>query len=95
MISYVYFGELVEEPKCAESPFDVLKWKEELKIGTSILSLGDKYFGKPFQCDWGSFVWNCTKKQIEDFHENEKVQIPKLKDLSDEHTYGIVFIEMP
>ena len=45
MVCKVYFGELVEHPECEKSPFDVLKWKKELKIGTAILSVGDKYFG--------------------------------------------------
>ena len=94
MVCNVYFGELVEQPEQKESPFDVLKWKKELKIGTAILSLGDKYFEKAFQCDWGSFVWRCTKKQLEVFQEKEKVEIPELTELSEETNYGIVFIEM-
>ena len=94
MVCNVYFGELVEHPECEKSPFDVLKWKKELKIGTAILSVGDKYFDKAFQCDWGSFVWRCTKKQLERFQEKEKVEIPGLTKLSEETYYGIVFIEM-
>ena len=94
MVCNVYFGELVEQPEQKESPFDVLKWKKELKIGTAILSLGDKYFEKALQCDWGSFVWRCTKKQLEVFQEREKVEIPELTELSEEINYGIVFIEM-
>jgi len=94
MVCKVYFGELVEHPECEKNPFDVLKWKKELKIGTDILSVGDKYFDKAFQCDWGSFVWKCTKKQLEEFQEKEKVEIPGLTKLSEETNYGIVFIEM-
>lgn len=94
MVCNVYFGELVEHPECEKSPFDVLKWKRELKIGPAILSVGDKYFDKAFQCDWGSFVWRCTKKQLEEFQEKEKVEIPGLKELSERTHYGIVFIEM-
>ena len=94
MVCNVYFGELVEHPECEKSPFDVLKWKKELKIGTAILSVGDKYFDKAFQCDWGSFVWRCTKKQLERFQEKEKVEVPGLTELSEESHYGIVFIEM-
>ena len=94
MVCKVYFGELVEHPECEKSPFDVLKWKKELKIGTAILSVGDKYFDKAFQCDWGSFVWKCTKKQLEEFQEKEKVEIPGLKKLSEGTNYGVVFIEM-
>ena len=73
MVCNVYFGELVEHPECEKSPFDVLKWKKELKIGTAILGLGDKYFNKAFQCDWGSFVWRCTKKQLEEFQKKENI----------------------
>ena len=94
MVCKVYFGELVEHPECEKSPFDVLKWKKELKIGTAILSVGDKYFDKAFQCDWGSFVWKCTKKQLEMFQEKEKVEIPGLTKLSEGTNYGVVFIEM-
>ena len=94
MVCNVYFGELVEQPKQKESPFDVLKWRKELKIGTAILGLGDIYFETAFQCDWGSFVWRCTKKQLEIFQEKEKVEIPELNELSEETNYGIVFIEM-
>lgn len=94
MVCNVYFGELVEQPKQVESPFNVLKWKKELKIGTAMLGLGDKYFKKAFQCDWGSFVWRCTKKQLEEFQEKENVEIPGLTELSEVTNYGIVFIEM-
>ena len=94
MVCNVYFGELVEHPECEKSPFDVLKWKKELKIGTAILSVGDKYFDKAFQCDWGSFVWRCTKKQLERFQEKEKVEVPRLTELLEGTHYGIVFIEM-
>lgn len=94
MVCKVYFGELVEHPECEKSPFDVLKWKKELKIGNAILSVGDKYFDKAFQCDWGSFVWKCTKKQLEMFQEKEKVEIPGLTKLSEGTNYGVVFIEM-
>lgn len=94
MVCNVYFGELVEHPECEKSPFDVLKWKKELKIGTAILSVGDKYFDKAFQCDWGSFVWKCTKKQLEEFQEKEKVEIPGITELLEGTNYGVVFIEM-
>lgn len=94
MVCKVYFGELVEHPECEKNPFDVLKWKKELKIGTAILTVGDKYFDKAFQCDWGSFVWKCTKKQLEEFQEKEKVEIPGLTKLSEGTNYGVVFIEM-
>lgn len=94
MVCNVYFGELVEHPECEKSPFDVLKWKKELKIGTAILSVGDKYFDKAFQCDWGSFVWSCTKKQLEEFQKKEKVEIPGLSELTEGTNYGVVFIEM-
>ena len=94
MVCNVYFGELVEHPECEKSPFDVLKWKKELKIGTAILSVGDKYFDKAFQCDWGSFVWKCNKKQLEELQEKEKVEIPGLTKLSEGANYGVVFIEM-
>ena len=94
MVCKVYFGELVEHPECEKNPFDVLEWKKELNIGTAILGLGDKYFNKAFQCDWGSFVWRCTKKQLEEFQKKEKVEIPGLKELSERTNYGVVFIEM-
>ena len=94
MMCDVYYGEIKENAETIKEPYDVLKWRKELRIGTAILSLGDKYFEKAFQCDWGSFVWKCTKKQLEDFQLKEKIDIPELKNMSDEIQYGVVFIEL-
>lgn len=94
MVCNVYYGELKESYDKIKSPYDVLKWMKEIQIGSSILSIGDKYFGKAFQCDWGSFIWKCSKKQLEIFQSKEKVNIPDLQDLSDDIQYGVVFIEV-
>lgn len=94
MICDVYYGELVENPEGIENPYDVLKWRKELRIGTRILSIGDEYFDKSFQCDWGSFVWKCNKKQLQEFELKEKIEVPCLNELVDDVIYGVVFIEV-
>lgn len=95
MMCDVYYGEIKENAEQIKEPYDVLKWQKALRIGTAILSLGDKYFEKSFQCDWGSFVWKCTKKQLIEFQIKEQIDVPGIEELSDDTQYGIVFIEQP
>ena len=65
MVCNVYYGELKESYDKIKSPYDVLKWMKEIQIGSSILSIGDKYFGKAFnvigEVLFGSVVRNSWK----------------------------------
>ena len=100
MICTAYFGELNDVRKNNwknddKNPYAVLNMPIILeRKGQALLYEGDRYFHDKIQIDWGSFVWKCTKKQLEMFQEKEKVEIPGLTKLSEGTNYGVVFIEM-
>ena len=94
MIAYIFYGKLKKHPEKIKNPFELLEWREEIKMGAwDFLKCADKYFGTRTPCDWGSFYWSCAKADLIKFSVEQKVKLSGLKLLSDK--YGVVFIEMP
>ena len=96
MVAEIYYGKMKNNPEKIENPFELLEWSEEIQIPAwDFLGCADMYFRSRTQCDWGSYYWECEKKDLIRFSKNTKIALPNLKHLSDEEKYGIVFIEMP
>jgi len=90
----VYFGELKEDYKNADNPIETLDNRKELFIGVGIFGEANEYFGKSYQFDWGSFIWECPFDKLEKFSEKSRIKIPNIHKLDRNKKYGIVFIEL-
>ena len=89
----VYFGELKEDYRNTDNPFAVLNMQEEMFVGSNIFALANKYFGAPYEFDWGSLVWECNLDVLKRFCKEGKIKIDNIDGMSSTKKYGIVFIE--
>ena len=99
MVSEIYYGKLSEYAKTnwenMNDPFKVLEEKKIIPMGGwTFLFMDKKYFTNEIQCDWGSFAWKCSKKDLIRFQDESNCPLADIDTIEDDDECGVVFIEM-